>query len=306
MFIPALVNGEPSTNHLVIVCYGEHVHPPPPPHRVPPAVKERIIAIIKSFGTDAATARKLASSPILPIMLDGKTTLTQEHVSLANQDVVNRLIKKERLKEFPWGTDYLGAMFLMRNQSASDQYIRSVIEFDDGKYMVHCQSVEQSKMLVKMSELQCDKTFKRTRCREFEINGYDPVSCRLVMRARVFFDGEDDLSYFRAFTAVFDQAEKDTGTRVPWGHLYSDDTSPVAGTRIKAIIVDMSGGQVRGLALYFKSKFPADDEDFHILQIVKVCRVHFLRSIRKKEKLRPNEPEYQGNVRVIVSTLTDE
>jgi hypothetical protein len=63
-------------------------------------------------------------------------------VSLANQDVVNRLIKKERLKQFPHGTDYLGALFMMNNQSASDQYIRAAIQFDDGKFIVHCQSIE--------------------------------------------------------------------------------------------------------------------------------------------------------------------
>jgi hypothetical protein len=182
-------------------------------------------------------------------MLNGKTNLSQEHASLANQDVVNRLIKKERTKEFPHGTDFLGALFLMKNQSESDQYIRAAIQSADGKYMVHCQSIEQSKMLMRTSELHCDKMFSRTRCRESEINAFDPATSRLLTLARVFFDGESKDAYSEAFRLVFDQAEKDTGLKVPFGHLFTDDNSP-SGTRIKAILVDMHGGQINGLCLF--------------------------------------------------------
>lgn len=147
---------------------------------------------------------------------------------------------------------------------------------------------------MRTSELHCDKTFSRTRCREFEINAFDPATSRLLTLARVFFDGESEAAYFRAFTLVFDQAEKDTGLKVPFGHLYIDNNSP-SGTRIKAILVDMHGGQIKGLSSYFKSKYPADDDEFHILHIVKTCRVHFYRSINKIQKLRPDDKKYQGN-----------
>jgi hypothetical protein len=145
-------------------------------------------------------------------------------------------------------------------------------------------------MLMNMSELQCDKTFKRTRCREFEINGFDSDSQRLLTLARVFFDGESDEAYFRAFTLVFDRAEKDTGMPVPFGHIFTDQTSR-SGSRIKAILVDMHGGQINGLSKYFKSKYSADEDDFHILRIVKTCRVHFYRSINQLPKGQDDQYE---------------
>ena len=79
---------------------------------------------------------------------------------------------------------------------------------------------------------------------------------------------------------MFDQAEKDMGYRVPFGHIINDQDSPTK-SRIKAILVDEHGGQIKGLARYFESKFPSDDvgKD-HILQIVKTCQVHYERSIK--------------------------
>jgi hypothetical protein len=236
-------------------------------------------------------------------MLDGRTSLTQEHVALTNADVVNRLIQKERVKEFPWGTDYLGALFLMNQQSGTnDLYIRSGNQWGNGKFMVHCQSVEQSKMMMSMVEIQCDKTFSRTRCREFEINGFDPISCRLVTLARFFFDEENLDAYCLVFTAFFNTAEKDTGMKVPFGHLLTDKDSPT-GTRIKAILLDEHQGQIRGLAKYFQSKYPSDDLLFHVLRLVKVCRVHFLRSINKIQRTRKDDAGHKGILQLITELM---
>jgi len=107
-FTPLFVNGKASTNKLAIICYGEHTHPPPPPRKIPAAVKDKFVTAVRAFGVGEATARRLLASPILPIMLNSKTGFEQEHVALANQDVINYLIRKERIKEFPWGTDFQG------------------------------------------------------------------------------------------------------------------------------------------------------------------------------------------------------
>ena len=119
-------------------------------------------------------------------------------------------------------------------------------------------------MLMYASEIHADKTFSRTKCREFEVNCYDNISRRIATLARVFMDHEDEWGYFQAFKAIFDQAEKDMGFRIPFSHLMTDDESPTQ-TRIKAILLDEHAGQIRGLARYFQSKYPNDEEDFHIL-----------------------------------------
>src|SRR5271170_1852150 len=94
IFTPVFNDGIPSTRQMAIISYGTHTHPPPPPYRIPPQVKERLLKVVKEYGVGEATARKLIASPILPIMLNGKSTLSQEHIAMTNQDVVNHLIRK--------------------------------------------------------------------------------------------------------------------------------------------------------------------------------------------------------------------
>ena len=83
-------------------------------------------------------------------------------------DAVNHLIRKERLREYPNGTDILGVQHLMTKQ-LSNPYIRQAIQLDDGHFVVICQSMEQSRLFFVVSELQADKTFRRTRCRNSKL-----------------------------------------------------------------------------------------------------------------------------------------
>jgi hypothetical protein len=209
-FIPQFKNGKPSVNQMAIISYGKHTHPPPPPRKIPPAVRQKFIEIVQAFGVGEATARRLVASPVLAIMLNGKLDLSQEHITLANADVINYLIRKERIKEYPWGMDFQGAQFLMTSQqNASNPYIRETILYPDGHFVVFCQSKTQSRFLTHSTEIHADKTFSRTKCREFEFNSYDPVARKTTTLARVFTDYEDEEGYYRAFKLVFDQAEKD-------------------------------------------------------------------------------------------------
>lgn len=106
-FLPMFIDGKPTTNQMAIICYGEHQHPPPP-RKIPLQVKEKFIKAVQVFGVHSNTVRRLIASPILPIMLNGKTIFEKEHVTLANQDVINYLIRKEKIKEYPMGTDFQG------------------------------------------------------------------------------------------------------------------------------------------------------------------------------------------------------
>ena len=268
-FLPVFANNKPSTNSMVIISYGKHTHPPPPPRKVPSAVQERLLKAVKGFGLIDATARRLIRSPTLSIMLNGKSSFGHEHVSLVNQDVVNYFIRKERAREYPNGRDFYGAEYLMLQQGNSNPYIRKTEQFPDGHFLVHLQSKEQSQLLMHSFELHVDKTFKRTKCKEFEFNSYDPISKRIATLARVFTDFESAEGYFQAFKLVFDQAEKDMGYNIPFGHIVKRDQDSPTGSRIKAILVDEHGGQIKGLAQYFESKYPRDTGADHILQIVK-------------------------------------
>ena|SRR5436190_72056 len=186
----------------------------------------------------------------------------------------------------------VGVQHLMRQQNATQPYIRQTRLFDNGKFIVLLQSHEQSRLLMHSTEIHVDKTFKRTKCQEFEVNGYDPASRRLTTLARVFMDSEDEWSYCQAFLAMCDTAEKDEGHLVPFGHLITDERS-LTGTRIKAILVDLHGGQIRGLDSYFNLKYPKDEPNYHIRKIVKTCRVHYNRAIKNLLK-KSSDTTHEG------------
>ena len=76
-FLPVFVDGKPNISQMAILSYGEHTHPPPPPHKIPQNVKTDLIRVIQAYGAPEATARRLIASPMLSIILNGKTTLNQ-------------------------------------------------------------------------------------------------------------------------------------------------------------------------------------------------------------------------------------
>ncbi len=280
-FIPIInSDGIPSTNHLVIISKGIHNHPPPPLQRIAPDLRVKILNAAHDYGLPEATARKLFASSHIPIMLNGQEELTNHHLSLFNQSSINHIIRTERLKEYPFGTDFLGVQHVMTRQNPSDPYIRSATMYPDGQFMVLCQLKQQSQLLFQADELHVDKTFKRTNCQELEINVYSHESRRIGTIARVFTDSEDEIGYYRAFSLIFKTAEQDVGRKLPWGHLTPIGT---AIQRIKAILVDEHGGQIKGLARYLGEENPTRTAESHILAIVKTCRVHYERSLHKLE-----------------------
>ncbi len=74
------------------------------------------------------------------------------------------------------------------------------------------------------------------------------------------------------------------GYKIPFGHIVKNDQDSPTGSHIKSILVDEHGGQIKGLAQYFESKYPRDTGADHILKIVKTCQVHWECSIKGLEK----------------------
>ena len=155
--------------------------------------------------------------------------------------------------------------------------------YPDGQFMITCQFKEQSHLLCEADEIHIDKIFKRTNCRELEINIYSHEAWQIGTIACVFTDSENELGYYRAINLVSEIAEEDMGAHIPWGHLTPESQATKTLRRIKAILVDEHGGQAKGLGWYFAEKYPSRDASQHLLEIVKTCRVHYERSIHKLE-----------------------
>jgi len=64
----------------------------------------------------------------------------------------------------------------------SDPYIRQAMQFDDGHFVVLYQFSEQSDAFFSISEIQADKMFRQTHCREFELNTFNNFTrCTLTL-----------------------------------------------------------------------------------------------------------------------------
>jgi hypothetical protein len=168
-------------------------------------------------------------------------------------------------------------MRIDRSKPEDARYIRRAELLDNGRFIVHCQFEAQSRVLHSSPVIYIDKTFKRTACNELEFNGYDGATQRITTLARVYTDMESSEAYEYAISLVFRLAEEDVGEPLKFAHLI-----PIghrAGHRIRAILIDMHGGQAKGLLKYFQNRFPIGNEMDHLTSIVKVCRVHYTRSI---------------------------
>jgi hypothetical protein len=82
---------------MALISIKEHSHLALPFRKIPATVKDLFVKIFREFGLTEVTARQLVASPLLPILLDSKTSLSTHHVALTNMDAVNHLIQREQM-----------------------------------------------------------------------------------------------------------------------------------------------------------------------------------------------------------------
>jgi hypothetical protein len=166
------------------------------------------------------------------------------------------------------------------------RYVRKCELLDNGKFIIHCQFEDQSKLLAESRVLYVDKTFKRTACNELEFNSYDKGTGRITTLARIYTDLEDRQAYCQAFRSLFEVTERDIGRPIQLDHLTShpDHVHVRTRTTLYAVLVDMHGGQAKGLMDYLQSRYPLPSAETHLSGLVKVCRVHYNRSIIGERK----------------------
>ena len=78
---------------MTIVCYGQYDHPPPPAIRISSTIKNELVHVVQAFsGSAECTAHHLIASPMLPVIFNGQTELTETHIALFNQDALNYIL----------------------------------------------------------------------------------------------------------------------------------------------------------------------------------------------------------------------
>jgi len=66
------------------------------------------------------------------------------------------------------------------------------MQFGDGHFIVLCQFSEQFDAFFSISEIQANKMFQQTRCREFELNTFHNSTRHTLILFRVWTDYEDE------------------------------------------------------------------------------------------------------------------
>lgn len=162
------------------------------------------------------------------------------------------------------------------------RYVRKCKLLDNGKYIIHCQFQQQSHMIYQASVLYIDKTFKRSKtCNEIEFNAYNTAQQGTTTLARIYTNLDDAHAYEHVFRMVFDQVEQDNENTVHFAPLQPANSRAPA---VKGIMVDMHRGQAKGLQNYFNKlinykQYGGSTVPFVLSSIVKVCRVHYQRTI---------------------------
>jgi len=211
--------------YILVTIYGKHPHPIPLPQKMPPAIHNEIFWLLESVGEDLPdlTPRRFLRHPILKAYLQRQfpnaqhpPTLSDLHVSLANQAHLGAYIEKAKETHFPAGTGWegsslistmcirldnayvaLGLESLKKVQdemlSAEMHYIRRMIymtdvaahEEDDlvtdgnssDVQIVICMTCEGSQCLLNAQYVQSDMAFKRiVGYYEFELASFDCIN----------------------------------------------------------------------------------------------------------------------------------
>jgi len=110
-----------SCPQVLIVCTGNHSHPPPAPVKTPQATRAIFYDLLLTLSwklADATPRRILLDSAFIQALRDHlgwkhsrNPTLSDLHPSLGNSDHARRLINTLRLAQFPSGTGFEGMLY---------------------------------------------------------------------------------------------------------------------------------------------------------------------------------------------------
>ena len=118
------------TLYIILISKGVHSHPPPPPVKPPSRILQEVVAVIQRMNTLTLTGSMLKinlcyfwsnflmtsesflhSAELQFFVQENKNQiLTEIHASFNNIDIVQSLIRKQQLLDFPAGRDFQGTI----------------------------------------------------------------------------------------------------------------------------------------------------------------------------------------------------
>ncbi|RGB43240.1 hypothetical protein C1646_749981 [Rhizophagus diaphanus] len=196
-----------------IVIDGIHMHPSPPPVKIPINLVEDLQSIMNNKDLLNLTARKFLTKPMLLTYLNS-CSLNSIYPSLNNQSKINYLIAKEKRSINPHGQNIFGAMYkFMKNKDLKDTYIRKIEYFHNRQILIRIQG----------------------EIKEWELVAYIKNLQKTLIFARVFTNNESADAYQNMFAAVFSIVKEDTNSEICFNY--------INGKGIACILADAYPGQ---------------------------------------------------------------
>ncbi|KAF8315972.1 uncharacterized protein EI90DRAFT_3021720 [Cantharellus anzutake] len=222
--------------YVAITFQGSHTHPIPLARTVPAQLRDLITSLVKGMGADLAdaTPRPFSRYPSVQYALKSffpdlpHPTLMDLHPSLGNYEHLRIFTKVQKRKEFPFGTDWEGAVHFQRQEAnfpPENRYVRRIKEAmadptdkDQQHYrIIVCMTHYMSDLLANCMYIQSDIAFKWVKdWYEFEIAAWHRELRRSVIVCRAFLN-----RHYLLFRLIDEIVQEDTGQFLKWRHLDS-------------------------------------------------------------------------------------
>ncbi|KAJ6093027.1 hypothetical protein N7486_008316 [Penicillium sp. IBT 16267x] len=146
---------------IAYISKGTHTHPPPPTCKTPREIKQRLEALITNMDLPTLTVAKfLRSNPVKELLaLGGWTSASQMHAPLACRDVIQALIRKQRILMNPIGQGFTACYLehLREQATPNEQYIQEM--HNDGVNMrIICFTAQQAEYWAMCEGFEMDST----------------------------------------------------------------------------------------------------------------------------------------------------
>jgi hypothetical protein len=300
-------------SYMLLIGRGNHSHFPPPPEKLPRDIQKDLSEAIMQHNLLEITSRTLMISPLMKSFLAkySKTALRDLHPSLLIEDRITALIKKQKLLQYPHGSDLAGVQQefeFERARQPEDQWIRDIYFFDEEKkyYMIICCSYAQAKAFTTVRHIEMDLAFKTVQGKTmvYSIAAYNPDARRINTYAYVYINRETPETYRILFERLFQELGNAGRQPVKWAYQTGKSDSSEG---IRTVTLDMSRSQARGTYInyicntyvihilyilitflgfgeYLATAYPEVGLSWreHLPHVLVFCETHIRRAYRKK------------------------
>lgn len=264
---------------FAIISFGIHTHIPPPPSTLSNSDIEEVVKVLRPMLTPQLTRSQFLNSTQLQtyLQLKGFHSIEEMHIGFANKDKISRIMKREKLLQFPFESSLGGVHYEWRtkHQDPETAYIQQIFTSSSGNLII-CLFKEQASILLDQDTFQMDMSYKRLygAWAEILIVIFHPQEKKLITLGRIITDKDTTEMYQVAITNFFQKCEALTKRQVLWRHIHSQG---FYGTT-----VDMCNKQMTGLGRYLQSIDPYKrDWRWQLRSCIRFCQVHLQRSIHK-------------------------